>query len=65
MKDTNSAPSKPQTRKPRAGTPVVLIVERQFVGDKPMTEALIPIILEDLRQRMEQNRTFDQLRESA
>ena len=48
-----------QIRKPRARTPVKLIVARKFVGDKTVTEAMIPVIVEDLRRKTEQGRTFD------
>ena len=54
---TNTA--RKQTRKPRARTSVILIVEREFVGDKTVTEALIPVIVDDLRRKVEQGRTFD------
>ena len=54
---TNTA--RKQNRKPRAGTPVRLIVAREFVGDKTATEALIPVIVDDLRRKAEQGRTFD------
>jgi len=54
---TNTA--RKQTRNPRARTPVTLIVAREFVGDKTVAEALIPIIVDDLRRKAEQGRTFD------
>jgi len=54
-----------QTRKPRARTPVRIIVEREFVGGKTMTEALIPVITEDLRSKAEQIRTFDSEADSS
>jgi hypothetical protein len=47
------------TRKPRQSTPVTVIVEREFVGDKTITEALLPVIFEDLRRQIESNRTLD------
>ena len=42
-----------RTRKTRCRSPVTVIVEREFVGDKTVTEALLPIIFEDLRRKME------------
>jgi hypothetical protein len=53
------------TRKPRPRTPVTLIVEREFVGDKTIPEAMIPVILEDLRRKTAQVRTFDKRPDSA
>jgi len=50
-------------RKPR--TPVKVIVEREFIGDKTLTEAFIPVIYEDLRRKAEQARTFDRRQDSA
>jgi hypothetical protein len=54
----NTTIEKP-TRKPRTSPPVTVIVEREFVGDKTITEALLPIIFEDLRRQIESNRTLD------
>jgi len=48
-----------QPRKPRQRTPVTVIVGREFVGDKTLAEVFIPVILEDLRRKAEQRRTFD------
>ena len=42
-----------RTRKPRCRSPVTVIVEREFVGDKTVTEALLPILFEDLRRKVE------------
>jgi hypothetical protein len=60
----NTTIEKP-TRKSRQSTPVTVIVEREFVGDKTITEALLPVIFEDLRQRLEDNRTLDKPLDSA
>ena len=49
---------KKQSRKPRQNKPVTVIVEREFVGRKTISEAMIPIILEELL-RKGQSRTFD------
>ena len=46
-------------RKTRNRSPVTVIVEREFVGDKTVTEALLPIIFEDLRHKVEAIHTFD------
>jgi len=60
----NTSASK-QTRKPRARTPVTVIVEREFVGDKTVSEALMPVILEDLRRKADELRTLDNPPDSA
>lgn len=52
-------------RKPRARTSVTLIIEREFVGEKTITEAMIPVILEDLRRKAAQGRTLDKRPDSA
>jgi hypothetical protein len=46
-------------RKPRAHQPVTVIVEHEFVGDKTLVEAFIPVLVEDLRRKAEQPRTLD------
>ena len=51
--------TKKQTRKPCSRTQVRLIVAREFVGGKTAAEALIPLIVDDLRRKAEQSRTFD------
>jgi len=48
-----------QKRKPRAKTKVNIIIERNFIGDKPMPDAFIPVIIEDLRSKTDRIRTFD------
>jgi hypothetical protein len=60
----NTTIEKP-TRKPRAAKPVTVIVEREFVGDKSITEALLPVIFEDLRRHLEDNRTLDNSPDTA
>ena len=42
-------------RKPRPR----LIVQRVFIGEKSMEDALFPIIYEDLRRQLERRRTLD------
>lgn len=54
-----NATTEKQTRKPRQRPPVTVIIEHEFIGDKTLTEAFIPVILEDLRRKAEQPRTFD------
>ncbi len=53
------------TRKPRARTPVTLIIEREFVGEKTIPEAMLPVILEDLRRKATKSRTLDKQADSA
>ena len=53
------------TRKPRSQTPVTVIVEREFVGDKTVSEALVPVIFEDLRRKADELRTLDNPPDSA
>jgi hypothetical protein len=48
-----------QTRKPRTKPPVTVIVEREFVGERPFTEVLLPVLFEDMRRKAEQIRTLD------
>ena len=45
--------------KPRAKQSVLIIVEREFMGEKTLEEAMLPVIIEDLRRKAEQNRSFD------
>lgn len=40
-------------------TPVKIIVSREFVGDKSISEVFIPTIYEDIRRTVEQSDTFD------
>jgi len=60
----NTAIEKPP-RKPRRGKSVTVIVGREFIGDKTLAEAFIPVILEDLRRKAEQCRTFDKQLDST
>lgn len=48
-----------QPRKPSPRTPVRIVVGQEFVGDKSISEAFIPVIVEDIRRKAEQARTFD------
>jgi hypothetical protein len=52
-------------RKPRRKQPVDVVVEREFIGDKPLAEVLLPVLFEDMRKQAEQNRTFDNDRDTA
>jgi hypothetical protein len=47
------------TRKPCTKKSVIVLVEREFMGDKTLEEIMLPIIIEDLRRKAEQNRSFD------
>ena len=38
---------------------VETIVERQFVGDVTPIQAILPIVLEDIRKKAEENRTME------
>lgn len=38
---------------------VQIIVKREFVGEKSLTDAFIPIIYEDIRKKLETGDTFD------
>jgi hypothetical protein len=53
------------SRKPRPKPPVSVLVEREFVGDMTIVEAMIPVIFEDLRRKSEQIRTFEKTDDSA
>ncbi len=46
-------------RRPRKRLSVKVIVTREFVGDKTLAEAFIPVITEDLRRKAKAFRTFD------
>ena len=50
-----AAQTAPKRRKPRPR----LIVQRVFIGEKGMEDALFPIIYEDLRRQLERCRTLD------
>ncbi len=39
--------------------PARLVVEREFVGSQSATDALLPVVLEDLLRHAEEVRTFD------
>jgi hypothetical protein len=57
--DMSAATDKP-TRKPRPKPPVSVLVEREFVGDKTVTEAMIPVIFEDLLPFVQRGREREQ-----
>ena len=52
-----NATTQKKPRKPRQ--PVTVIVAQEFIGDKTLAEAFIPVIFEDLRRKADQNRTID------
>jgi len=54
-----------QTRKPRSRKPVKVNVERFFMGEQSPVEAMIPVIVEDLRRKTETSRTFDKPRDTS
>lgn len=60
-----NATTEKQPRKPRPRTAVRLIVEHEFIGDKTLAEAFIPVIVEDLQRKAEQFRTFDKQHDTA
>ncbi|HEX7028839.1 MAG TPA: hypothetical protein VF268_16480 [Gammaproteobacteria bacterium] len=39
--------------------PAWLVVEREFVGSQSAIDALLPVVLEDLRRHADEVRTFD------
>jgi hypothetical protein len=54
----NAATDKP-TRKPRPKPPVSVLAEREFVGDKTVTEAMIPVIFQlDMSKAMRRGHSF-------
>jgi hypothetical protein len=52
-------------RKPRPKTPVTVIVEREFVGERPFEEIVLPVLFDDIRRKAEQIRTLDNRRDTA
>ena len=52
-------------RKPRQRLPVNLVVSREFIGDADATAAIIPVIVDDIRRKAEEIRTFDSDRDTA
>lgn len=50
------------TKKKKRITPkngVQIIVDREFIGEQSLSEAFIPILYDDLRKTLEENRTLD------
>ena len=47
-----------QTAQKRNKAPVTLVVQREFIGEKKLSEVMFPIIYEDLRKKIEY-RTLD------
>lgn len=46
------------TRKPTVSKSVKIIVSRGFIGEKPLADLIIPVIMEDFRRKAEALRTF-------
>jgi hypothetical protein len=36
-----------------------VLVERKFIGEKPLVEVLLPVLFEDIRKQAEKPRTID------
>lgn len=51
--------------KERKRTTVTVIVEREFIGEKPFAEVLLPVLFDDMRRKAEKIRTFDNRRDTA
>ena len=50
------------TKKKKRITPkngVKIIVDREFIGEQSLSEVFIPILYDDLRKTLEDNRTLD------
>ena len=60
MKNTDKTATKERRR-----TPVTVIVEREFIGTKSISEAFIPIIFDDIRKAAEKTHTLDSGQNSA
>ena len=58
MENNTATVEKPKKRIVPKGR-VKMIVRREFVGTKSLTEAFIPIICDDIHKQMEQARTID------
>jgi hypothetical protein len=54
MTNTNTV----ESRKARPRKPVKVIVKREFVGEKPLAEVLLPVLFESIRKQAEQIGTF-------
>jgi len=50
---------KPKTSQIAKKKPINILIKRKFVGKQSLTDALIPIICDDLRKEFESNRTLD------
>ncbi|MBB6690773.1 stage II sporulation protein R [Cohnella xylanilytica] len=50
---------KPKKSQRVSRKPARLVVEREFVGSQSATDALLPVVLEDLLRHAEEVRTFD------
>jgi hypothetical protein len=49
----------PNRKPPHTKKSVIVLVEREFMGNKTLEEIMLPIIIGDLRRKAEQNRSFD------
>jgi hypothetical protein len=54
-----------QARKPRKSKPITIIVEHEFVGIQTVSEALTPIIIDDLQRKINEIRTIDSINDTA
>jgi hypothetical protein len=55
--DMNNSDSAAAKERKRAA--VTVIVEREFVGEKPLAEVIIPVLMEDFCRGAEALRSFD------
>lgn len=65
MMNTDLAKNAAPVRKPHQQPAVMLIVEREFFEEKPLADAFISVIANDLQRRAEDVRTSDNARGTA
>lgn len=58
MKNTENLSTEKKTRITHKN-PITVVVQREFVGNKSLLEVFIPVIYEDIRRKLETNRTID------
>ncbi len=58
MKNTDNLSSEKKTRITHKN-PITVVVQREFVGNQSLLEAFIPVVYEDIRRKLEANRTID------
>ena len=51
--------SKINNNKQKKNNEIIVNVEREFVGDVTPIQAILPIVLEDIKRKMEENRRID------